>query len=200
MQINQRWGRLAMVSAIVAALSACAAYPQGGYQSGGYQGGYSQGAYSGTGYPGSTQAYPVGNNQVQTYPANNCGYNNPNCYSQQPQQYAQQGRVMNIETVRVQDGSGIGAGGAIAGGVIGGVLGNQVGKGTGRAAATAVGVLGGAVAGNAIEGRNNQEYVQGYRLSVQLDQGGYRVYDVSSPGDLRIGDRVRLYNGQISRM
>jgi len=35
---------------------------------------------------------------------------------------------------------------------------------------------------------------------VQLDQGGYRVYDVSSPGDLRIGDRVRLYNGQISRM
>ena len=122
MQINQRWGRLAMVSAIVAALSACAAYPQGGYQSGGYQGGYSQGAYSGTGYPGSTQAYPVGNNQVQTYPANNCGYNNPNCYSQQPQQYAQQGRVMNIETVRVQDGSGIGAGGAIAGGVIGGVF------------------------------------------------------------------------------
>ena len=56
------------------------------------------------------------------------------------------------------------------------------------------------MAGNAIEGRNNQEYVQGYRLSVQLDQGGYRVYDVSSPGDLRIGDRVRLYNGQISRM
>lgn len=90
--------------------------------------------------------------------------------------------------------------GAVAGGVLGGVLGNQVGKGTGRAAATAVGVLGGAVAGNAIEGRNNQEYVQGYRLSVQLDQGGYRVYDVSSPGDLRIGDRVRLYNGQISRM
>ena len=90
--------------------------------------------------------------------------------------------------------------GAVAGGVLGGVLGNQVGKGSGRAAATAVGVLGGAVAGNAIEGRNNQEYVQGYRLSVQLDQGGYRVYDVSSPGDLRIGDRVRLYNGQISRM
>ena len=61
-------------------------------------------------------------------------------------------------------------------------------------------VLGAVVAGNAIEGRNNQEYVQGYRLSVQLDQGGYRVYDVSSPGDLRIGDRVRLNNGQISRM
>ena len=55
--------------------------------------------------------------------------------------------------------------------------------------------------GNAIEGRNNsQDYNQGYRVSVQLDHGGYRVYDVSSPGDLRIGDRVRLYNGQISRL
>ena len=86
------------------------------------------------------------------------------------------------------------------GAVVGGVLGNQVGKGSGRAAATAVGVVGGAVAGNAIEGRDNQDYVQGYRLSIQLDQGGYRVYDVSSPGDLRIGDRVRLNNGQISRM
>ena len=86
------------------------------------------------------------------------------------------------------------------GAVVGGVLGTQVGKGSGRAAATAVGVVGGAVAGNAIEGRNNQDYAQGYRLSIQLDQGGYRVYDVSSPGDLRIGDRVRLNNGQISRM
>ena len=90
--------------------------------------------------------------------------------------------------------------GAVMGAIAGGAIGNSIGGGSGRAAATAVGVLGGAVAGNAIEGRNNQEYVQGYRLSVQLDQGGYRVYDVSSPGDLRIGDRVRLYNGQISRM
>ena len=74
-------------------------------------------------------------------------------------------------------------------------------RGSGRAAATGVGIVGGAVAGNAIEGRNNsQDYNQGYRVSVQLDHGGYRVYDVSSPGDLRIGDRVRLYNGQISRL
>ena len=90
--------------------------------------------------------------------------------------------------------------GTVGGAVVGGILGNQVGKGSGRAAATAVGVIGGAVAGNAIEGRNNPgDYAQGYRISVQLDQGGYRAYDVSSPGDLRIGDRVRLYNGQISR-
>ena len=109
------------------------------------------------------------------------------------------GRVSNIEVLQERTPGHTAGAGAGRGAGVGGVLGNQVGKGTGRTAATAVGVLGGAVAGNAIEGRNNQESVQGYRISVQLDQGGYRVYDVSNPGDLRIGDRVRLYNGQISR-
>ncbi len=111
------------------------------------------------------------------------------------------GRVSNIEVLQGRSQGQTSGAGAVIGAVVGGVLGNQVGKGSGRAAATAVGVLGGAVAGNAVEGRNNsQDYAQGYRLSVQLDHGGYRVYDVSSPGDLRIGDRVRLYNGQISRI
>jgi len=108
------------------------------------------------------------------------------------------GRVSNIEVL--QGRAQTSGAGAVIGAVVGGVLGNQVGKGSGRVAATGVGILGGAVAGNAIEGRNNSQEVQGYRLSVQLDQGGYRVYDVPTPGDLRIGDRVRLYNGQISRM
>ncbi|MFY3386478.1 glycine zipper 2TM domain-containing protein [Paracidovorax sp. MALMAid1276] len=111
------------------------------------------------------------------------------------------GRVSNIETLQGRTQGQTSGGGAILGAVVGGVLGNQIGKGSGRAAATAVGALGGAVAGNAIESRNNSsDTVQGYRLSVQLDRGGYRVYDVSTPGDLRIGDRVRLYNGQISRI
>lgn len=109
------------------------------------------------------------------------------------------GRVSNIEVLQGRSQGTSGAG-AVIGAVVGGVLGNQIGKGSGRAAATGVGIVGGAVAGNAIEGRNNSQEVQGYRLSVQLDQGGYRVYDVASPGDLRIGDRVRLYNGQISRL
>jgi outer membrane lipoprotein SlyB len=111
------------------------------------------------------------------------------------------GRVANIEVLQGRSQGQTSGAGAILGAVVGGVLGNQVGGGSGRAAATAVGVLGGAVAGNAIEGRNNTgETVQGYRLSIQLDQGGYRAYDVSTPGDLRIGDRVRLNNGQISRL
>jgi len=35
------------------------------------------------------------------------------------------------------------------------------------------------------------------------ERGGgfvYRAFDVSNPGDLRVGDRVRVDNGQISRI
>ena len=114
------------------------------------------------------------------------------------------GRVANIEVLQGRSNQGQTSGaGAVLGAVVGGVLGNQVGGGSGRTAATAVGVIGGALAGNAIEGRNNAGgggEVQGYRISIQLDQGGYRSYDVSNPGDLRPGDRVRVYNGQISRL
>ena len=37
-------------------------------------------------------------------------------------------------------------------------------------------------------------------MFVRDDNGGYRAFDVQNPGDLRIGDRVRIDNGQISRM
>lgn len=197
MQVIQRWGRVAMVGAIAAVLSACAAYPQGSYQ----QGGYSQGAYSGSVFPATTQTYTVGSSPVQGYPANNCGYNNPNCYSQQqPQQYAQQGRVMNIETVRVQDGSGVGAGGAIAGGVIGGVLGNQVGKGSGRTLATIAGVVGGALAGNAVQNSVGGGSVRDiYRVTVQLQDGSTRAIDYQYAPQLSIGEYVRVEGNQIFR-
>jgi len=111
------------------------------------------------------------------------------------------GRVSNIEVLQSQSRGQTSGAGAVLGAVVGGVLGNQVGKGSGRAAATAVGAIGGALVGNSVEGHNNPQdgYAQGYRITIQLDQGGFRAYDVSSPGDLRMGDRVRLYNGQISR-
>ena len=115
------------------------------------------------------------------------------------------GRVSNIEVLQGQQRSSNTSGaGAILGAVVGGVLGNQIGGGSGRVAATAAGAVGGALLGNTVEGRNNPQqggnYAQGYRITIQLDQGGLRAYDVSSPGDLRLGDRVRTYNGQISRL
>lgn len=129
------------------------------------------------------------------------GYATPTASHHHQHAGTEYGRVNNIEVLQGSSQGRTSGAGAVLGAVVGGVLGNQIGGGTGRAAATAVGAVGGAVAGNAIEGRNQgRDQVQGYRISVQLDQGGHRVYDVPSPGDLRIGDRVRLYNGQISRM
>lgn len=112
------------------------------------------------------------------------------------------GTVANIETLQSRSNRTSGAG-AVLGAVVGGVLGNQIGGGSGRAAATVLGAVGGGVAGNAVESRtnnNNNGAVEGYRLIINLDQGGQRTYDVASPGDLRTGDRVRLNGGQISRM
>ena len=115
--------------------------------------------------------------------------------------YVEYGRVANIEVLRSQTaGAGTSGGGAALGAVLGGVVGNQFGKGNGRTAATVAGVVGGALLGNNIESGNNAPRVyESYRVSVQTDNGGYRAFDVPSPGDLRIGDRVRIDNGQISR-
>ncbi|HJS05862.1 MAG TPA: glycine zipper 2TM domain-containing protein [Variovorax sp.] len=115
--------------------------------------------------------------------------------------YVEYGRVANIEVIRSQSsGAGTSGGGAVAGGVLGGVVGNQFGHGSGRAAATALGVVGGALLGNSIEANANAPRVyESYRVSIQTDHGGYRSFDVPSPGDLRIGDRVRIDGGQISR-
>jgi outer membrane lipoprotein SlyB len=123
-------------------------------------------------------------------------------YAAAPGPYVEYGRIANIEVVRSQSsGAPTSGGGAVAGGLVGGVLGNQIGHGSGRAAATALGLVGGALLGNNIEARNNAPRVyESYRVSVQTDNGGYRAFDVPSPGDLRVGDRVRIDNGQISRM
>ena len=166
----------AVSAVLVGTLSACAQYPS---QPPVYQ----QPVYQQPAYPQTS--YPSG------------GYQNP--------QGTEYGRVSNIEVLQPQNRSSHTSGaGAVLGAVVGGVLGNQVGGGSGRVAATAVGAVGGALLGNTVEGRNNPQqggnYAQGYRITIQLDQGGLRAYDVSSPGDLRLGDRVRTYNGQISRL
>lgn len=124
-------------------------------------------------------------------------------YPQQQQQapYGMEyGTVGNIEELRSQSRSTSGVG-AILGAVVGGVLGNQVGGGFGRMAATAAGVAGGAAAGNALEQSSSggRSTVSGYRIHINLQNGGQRIFDVPHPGDLRPGDRVQINQGQISR-
>lgn len=110
------------------------------------------------------------------------------------------GRVSMVEVVRKQ-GSAQGSGlGAVLGGVAGALVGSQIGGGSGRTAAAVVGAFGGAVAGNAIEKNRDTSSTETYRVTVQLDNGGTRVYDVPSFGELRSGDRVRIENNQLHRV
>jgi len=116
--------------------------------------------------------------------------------------YVEYGRVNNVEIIRTQQpaaGPGVGA---VIGGVAGAVVGSQIGSGSGRTAATIIGAVGGAVAGNAIEKSRTANAAAGesYRVSVQVDNGSLRAYDMTTYGDLRIGDRVRIENGQVYRV
>ncbi|MDF1486522.1 glycine zipper 2TM domain-containing protein [Ramlibacter sp. H39-3-26] len=125
-------------------------------------------------------------------------------YGQQPhpaaaQAYVEYGRVASIEAVRTEERARPSGAGAVIGAVVGGVVGNQIGGGSGRALATAAGAVGGAVVGNRIED-GRYEVRETWRISIQIDNGSYRAFDVSSPGDLRVGDRVRVEDGRISRV
>lgn len=57
------------------------------------------------------------------------------------------------ENVSVRDNDHRSGAGALMGAVAGGAVGNAIGHGTGRAAATALGIFGGAILGDRIEGR-----------------------------------------------
>jgi outer membrane lipoprotein SlyB len=140
-------------------------------------------------YPAPNASYPAGTYPAGTYPTN------------QQNRYIEYGRVSNVEVFRTQEQARTSGMGAILGGVAGAVVGHQIGGGTGKDVATVVGAVGGAAAGNAIErNRNTGAVRETYRVSVQLDNGTGRAYDVPSTGDLRIGDRVRIENGLLYRM
>jgi outer membrane lipoprotein SlyB len=106
------------------------------------------------------------------------------------------GRVSNIETMSVA--SRTTGGGAVVGALLGAVIGHQIGSGSGRTVATGVGAVGGAVIGNSVEQRNRND-AEIYRVSVRMDNGGFAQFDYQRIDDLRVGDRVKVENGQIYR-
>ena len=106
------------------------------------------------------------------------------------------GRVSQIEVIPVS--SRTSGAGAILGAVVGGVLGHQVGGGSGRDAATVVGAIGGAAVGNQIERRNRRDD-EVYRVSVHLNNGALAQFDYQRIDDLRVGDRVKVQDGQLYR-
>lgn len=96
----------------------------------------------------------------------------PPYQSSTPAVQADYGRVTAIDPLRTQEqGQGTGAGAVIGG-----------------------------VAGNTVERNARGQWRESYRIMVQLESGINRAYEVPTPGDLRVGDRVRIENNQIFRM
>ncbi len=104
-----------------------------------------------------------------------------------------------VEVIREvqQDGQGSGVG-IIGGAVLGGLLGNQIGGGRGKTVGAVVGAVGGGYAGNEIE--KNVRSTKSYDITVRLDDGNTRVFSQPQPPAFQNGDRVRINNGQLSRM
>jgi outer membrane lipoprotein SlyB len=113
------------------------------------------------------------------------------------------GRVSNIQFFQAGPAaSGQNVPGAVIGAVAGALVGNMVGRSLGgvsaRDTSTVLGGVGGAVIGSQAGRGAPGPATPVYRITVQSDQGVMRFFDVPSPGDLRIGDRVRVDNGVIS--
>ena len=81
------------------------------------------------------------------------------------QQVAVPRQVCTTEQV-MQPGSKSGAG-ALVGAIAGGAIGNSIGHGNGRAAATAIGLIGGAIVGDRIEGGGTGQVQNVQRCSTQ---------------------------------
>ncbi|EJN00939.1 glycine zipper 2TM domain-containing protein [Herbaspirillum sp. YR522] len=103
-----------------------------------------------------------------------------------------------VEAIEVTHKESNGVAGTVIGGVAGGLLGSAVGGGTGQVVATVAGAAGGAYAGNKIQ-RNNADQKQVYNIRVRMSDGSLQNFAQEDNTDFRVGDRVRLDNGRISR-
>jgi outer membrane lipoprotein SlyB len=90
--------------------------------------------------------------------------------------------------------------GAVVGGILGAVIGRQFADGTaGRNVGTAIGAAAGAFIGNEIEKSVRRDRAT-VRIAVTLDDGSVRHFDFKEPGDLRVGDRVRVEGNMLYRV
>lgn len=131
------------------------------------------------------------------------------CASPPPQtgalpQYQEQPRVAAIsgsgvvEAIEVTHKESSGVAGAVLGGVAGGLVGSAIGGGSGRVLATVAGAAGGAYAGNQIE-RSNAQGRQVYYIRVRMEDGALQTFAQDDNTEFRVGDRVRLDSGRLSR-
>jgi outer membrane lipoprotein SlyB len=101
------------------------------------------------------------------------------------------GTVEAVNLVEVKgEGSYLGT---IGGGVVGALLGNQVGGGRGRTAAQ----IGGAYAGNMIEGKARN--TTHYEILVRLQNGATQMVPFATDPGYRVGEKVKVDAGVITR-
>jgi outer membrane lipoprotein SlyB len=111
------------------------------------------------------------------------------------------GVVSAIQQVNAS-GNGSTVLGTVGGAVVGGLLGHQVGSGRGNTAATVAGAAGGAYAGHELQKRHNENQAAdgaGYRITVHMYNGSDQAVTQATEPDVRVGDAVRVVNGQVER-
>lgn len=119
-------------------------------------------------------------------------------YDAAPSVYVQYGRVTAMESIAGR-GSASGAG-AVVGGVAGAVIGRQFGGSSGgRDRGTVFGALAGALIGHEIE-KDQTGARDRVRITVAVDRGGTRQFEVRDSAGLRIGDRVRIEGDRLIRL
>jgi outer membrane lipoprotein SlyB len=101
------------------------------------------------------------------------------------------GTIIELQEVTIE-GSSSGAG-SVIGGIAGGVAGSTIGHGRGSTLASVAGALVGAIAGSAIEKESGTKAA--LEFTIELDNGRLIAIVQEHDGDYRIGDRVRLLQG-----
>ncbi len=88
----------------------------------------------------------------------------------------------------------VSGGGALAGAAVGGLAGHQMGEGKGKDVATVLGVVGGALAGNAIE--KNAKKKTEYVVTIAMDDGKTETITLKDAPALAAGDKVKIVDGK----
>ena len=101
----------------------------------------------------------------------------------------QAGHVTDIRDVTLYGSRNSGFG-ATVGALLGGIAGSNVGSGLGRAVATTAGAAAGGVAGQRAGEAHRDTTIS--RLTVRLENGDVRTYDIESGEPFRIGEPVKI--------
>lgn len=110
----------------------------------------------------------------------------------------QTGQVTNVRDITVRGGRPSGLG-SFLGAILGGVAGSKVGSGTGSTVASVGGAVAGSMAGQRVEQSGQSR--SSVELTIRLDNGEERTYQVDPNESYRTGDMVKIVtSGGVARV